>query len=392
MWRSRALTCKILIPFRMISIHINQDAANHSPIRSGMEEITPMKRYLVLENGTVFEGTAFGADRDVIAEIVFNTAVTGYVETLSDCRAIGQAICQTFPLIGNYGVNESDANGVPVCVSAYIVRELSDIASNFRSEGELDAYLKKHNVPGLCGIDTRALTKLLRDEGTMNGMITDDPAKADLEAIRSFRIEKAVEAVSTKSVYTEKGDGKKLAMIDLGQGTSILRDLLRHGCEVTVFPFDASADDILAIQPEGIVVSGGPGNPADCALTVYQLTSLIKSGIPMLGIGLGHQLIALAHGFATTKLKYGHRGGNYPTKSTETGKLYITSQNHGYAVVGETVNPAVADELYVNINDNSNEGLLYKNAPILTVQFAPAACTGPNDTDFIYTRFLDMIK
>lgn len=351
-----------------------------------------MKRYLVLENGTVFEGTAFGADRDVIAEIVFNTAVTGYVEALSDRRYMGQAICQTFPLIGNYGVNESDADGVPVCVSAYIVRELSDIASNFRSEGELDAYLKKNNVPGLWGIDTRALTKLLRDEGTMNGMITDDPAKADLEAIRNFRITKAVEAASTKEVFTEKGDGKKLALIDMGQKNNIIRDLLRHGCEVTVFPHDASADEILAIKPDGIVLTGGPGDPADCQITVYTLTTLVKSGIPMLGIGLGHQLIALAHGFATTKLKYGHRGGNYPTKSTETGKISITSQNHGYAVVSDTVNPAVAEELFRNINDNTNEGLLYKNAPIITVQFTPAACTGPNDTDFIYTRFLDMIK
>ncbi len=375
-----------------IPIYINQDAAIHQLYRGGMEENTPMKRYLVLENGTVFEGNAFGADRDVIAEIVFNTAVTGYVEALSDGRYIGQAICQTFPLIGNYGVNESDADGLPVCVSAYIVRELSDIASNFRSEGELDAYLKKHNVPGLSGIDTRALTKLLRDEGTMNGLITDDPAKADLEAIRNFRITKAVEKVSTKSVYTEKGEGKKIALMDLGQAGGILRDLLRHGCEVTVFPHDASAEEILAIKPDGIVVSCGPGNPADCELAVYQLTSLVKSGVPMLGIGLGHQLIALAHGFAVTKLKYGHRGGNYPTKFAETGKIYITSQNHGYAVVGDTVNPAAAEELFLNINDGTNEGLLYKNAPILTVQFTPEARTGPNDTDFIYTRFLDMMK
>ena len=308
-----------------------------------------MKRYLVLENGTVFEGTAFGADRDVIAEIVFNTAVTGYVETLSDRRYVGQAVCQTFPLVGNYGINESDADGVPVCVSAYIVRELSDIASNFRSEGELDAYLKKHGVPGLWGLDTRALTKLLRDNGTMNGMITDDPAKADREAIRNFRIEKAVVGTSTKEVYTE-GEGKKLALIDLGQANNILRDLVRHGCQVTVFPHDASADDILAIKPEGIVLSCGPGNPADCVLTVYQLAALVKSGIPMLGIGLGHQLIALAHGFSTTKLKYGHRGGSYPTKYAKTGKVYITSQNHGYAVVSETVNPEMAEE-YKGDND-----------------------------------------
>ncbi|MBE6599200.1 MAG: carbamoyl phosphate synthase small subunit [Ruminococcaceae bacterium] len=352
-----------------------------------------MKRYLVLENGTVFEGNAFGADRDVIAEIVFNTAVTGYVETLSDARYIGQAICQTFPLIGNYGVNESDADGVPVCVSAYIVRELSDIASNFRSEGELDAYLKKYNVPGLSGIDTRKLTKLLRDEGTMNGMITSDPAKADLDAIRNFRITKAVEAASTKEVYTE-GDGSiKLALLDLGSKNGIIRDLVRHGASVTVFPHTASADEILAINPDGIVLSGGPGDPAECGMEVYTVKALLDSGIPMLAIGLGHQLLALANGFSTTKLKHGHRGGSYPTKtSEESGRLYITAQNHGYAVASETVDPTVAEEIFRNINDKSNEGLLYKNIPAISVQFTPAAITGPNDTDFVYDRFFKMLE
>ena len=230
-----------------------------------------MKRYLVLENGTVFEGNAFGANRNVIAEIVFNTAVTGYVETLSDRRYIGQAVCQTFPLIGNYGVNESDADGAPVSVSAYIVRELSDIASNFRSEGTLDAYLKKNNVPGLCGIDTRKLTKLLRDEGTMNGMITDDPAKADLEAIRNYRVTKAVEAASTKESFTEGAGDKKIALFDLGEANGIRRDLIRHGCTVTVFPHTASADEILATKPDGIVLSGGPGDPAECGMAVYTI-------------------------------------------------------------------------------------------------------------------------
>ncbi len=352
-----------------------------------------MKRYLVLENGTVFEGSAFGADRDVIAEIVFNTAVTGYVEALSDQRYIGQAICQTFPLIGNYGVNESDAAGAPVCVSAYIVRELSDIASNFRSEGELDEYLKKNNVPGLTGIDTRKLTKLLRDEGTMNGMITSDPAKADLEAIRNYRVAKAVDAASTKEIVTAGEGSTTVALLDLGEAKGIVADLVRHGCKVTVFPHTASADELLAIKPDGIVLSGGPGDPADCGMEVYTVTALAKAGIPMLGIGLGHQLLALANGFSTTKLKHGHRGGSYPTKSTEDGgRLYITAQNHGYAVVSDTIDPAAAEEIFYNINDKSNEGLSYKNIPAISVQFTPAAITGPNDTDFVYERFLDMMK
>ncbi len=351
-----------------------------------------MKRYLVLENGTVFEGAAFGADRDVIAEIVFNTAVTGYVEALSDRRYIGQAVCQTFPLIGNYGVNEADADGVPVCVSAYIVRELSDIASNFRSEGELDDYLKKHNVPGLCGIDTRKLTKLLRDEGTMNGMITDDPAKADLDAIRSARITGAVAMASTKEVVTVSEGSTKVALLDLGEAKGIVADLVRHGCAVTVFPHTASADEILAAKPDGIVLSGGPGDPAECAMEIYTVQALAKSGIPMLAIGLGHQLLALAHGFSTTKLKHGHRGGSYPTKSTAGGRLFITAQNHGYAVVSATVAPETAEEIFYNINDKSNEGLRYKRIPAISVQFTPAAITGPNDTDFVYAQFLDMMK
>lgn len=352
-----------------------------------------MKRYLVLENGTVFEGTAFGADHEVVAEIVFNTAMTGYVETLSDQRYIGQAICQTFPLIGNYGVNESDADGEPVCVSAYIVREISDIASNFRSEGELDAYLKKNNVPGLCGIDTRALTKILRDEGTMNGMITDDPAKADMDAIRNYRITKAVEKASTKSVSMEKGGGgPKIALYDLGRKNDIVRNLVNHGCEVYIFPYDTAAEDVLAINPDGIVFSNGPGNPADCEAVVYNIAVLLKSKIPMLAIGLGHQLLALANGFATTRLKYGHRGCNHPTKSSENDKLYITSQNHGYAVAGETIDRNIAQELFWNINDMSNEGLLYRNVPAISVQFSPEASGGPNDTDFIYERFLSMVN
>lgn len=350
-----------------------------------------MKRYLVLENGAVFEGSAFGADREVIAEIVFNTAMTGYVETLSDQRYIGQAICQTFPLIGNYGVNEADADGEPVCVSAYIVREISDVASNFRSEGALNDYLKKNNVPGLCGIDTRALTKMLRDEGTMNGMITDDPAKADLDAIRSYRIRGVAATAGTRETRVEKGDGFRIALYDFGHAKDIARALKNRGCQVCVLPGDASADDALALKPDGIVFSHGPGNPADCEATVYAVSLLLKSGVPMLGVGLGHQLLALANGFSTVKLKYGHRGGNHPTKSTENDRIYITSQNHGYAVANDTIDGDVAEAWFYNVNDRSNEGLLYKNVPALSVQFSPEASGGPNDTDFVYDRFLSMI-
>lgn len=354
---------------------------------------TTMKRYLILENGTIFEGNAFGADHDVIAEIVFTTAMTGYVETLTDESYIGQAVCQTFPLIGNYGVNESDAEGDNVGVSAYIVREYSEVASNFRSEEDIDTFLKKNNIPGIYGIDTRALTKILREMGTMNGMITDDPSRADMDAIKNYRIISPVSTVSTKSVIVENAGGSpRIALYDFGKKRNIVRSLVKRGCEVHILPHDTTAEDALALNPDGIFLSNGPGDPAENTEVIKNLAELLKHDIPVMGICLGHQLLALANGFSTAKLKYGHRGTNHPVKSTETGKLYITSQNHGYAVVNDTIDKNIADELFYNINDMTNEGILYKSIPAISVQFHPEACGGPNDTDFMFDRFMNMIN
>lgn len=350
-----------------------------------------MKRYLILENGAVMEGSAFGADGDVIAEIVFTTAMTGYVETLTDESYIGQAVCQTFPLIGNYGVNESDAEGEHIGVSAYLVREYSDVASNFRSQEDLETFLKKNGIPGLCGIDTRALTKMLREMGTMNGMITDDPARADMEKIKNYRIIDPITAISVKSIRHEPGPGPKIALYDFGKKKNILRSLLKRGCDVYILPHTTTAEEVLALKPDGIFLSNGPGDPADNKAVIEELKILIQHNIPTMGICLGHQLLALANGFSTAKLKYGHRGANHPVKSTETGKLYITSQNHGYAVVNESIDPALAKPWFLNINDGTNEGLLYQTIPAISVQFHPEACGGPNDTNFLFDRFLTMI-
>lgn len=334
-----------------------------------------MKKYLVLENGMTFEGEAFGAaaETDVTAEIVFSTAMVGYVETLTDKRYTGQAVCQTFPIIGNYGVNEADCEGAAITPAAYIVREYCDAPSNFRSEETLDVFLKKHDIPGLCGLDTRLLTKTLRDNGTMNGAITSDPSKVDLAALKAYRITGAVDAVSAKDVRLEtssaEGGHYKVALLDLGVSKSVIAELTRIGCDVYVLPHNTTTEAILALAPDGLFVSGGPGDPAECTDVIETLKALIPSQIPTMAVGLGHQLLALANGMKTAKLPYGHRGTNHPVRCTATGHLYITSQNHGYVV--SDVDTAAAEESFVNVNDQSNEGLEYKNAPAFSVQFTP---------------------
>lgn len=352
-----------------------------------------MKKYLVLENGMIFEGESFGADRDVIAEIVFSTAMVGYVETLTDPCYAGQAVCQTFPIIGNYGVNEADCESSAVTPAAYIVREYCDAPSNFRCEETLDAFLKKHNIPGLCGIDTRLLTKTLRAGGTMNGAITSDPSSVDLEILKAYRITGAVEMVSAKNVRleTSETDGAhwKVALLDLGVPKSVLTELNRIGCDVYVLPCNTTADEIKALAPDGLFISGGPGDPADCAAAAETLKNLLPAQIPTMAVGLGHQLLAMANGMTVTKLPYGHRGTNHPVRNTVTGHLHITAQNHGYAVAA--VDAAVAEEIFVNVNDKTNEGLEYKNAPAFSVQFAPDTNEISANTEYLYKKFAAMM-
>ena len=351
-----------------------------------------MKAYLILEDGTVFEGTSIGSSREVISEIVFNTSMTGYLEVLTDPSYAGQAVVMTYPLIGNYGICREDMESRQAWPDGYIVRELSRIPSNFRSGDTIDHFLKEQDIPGISGIDTRALTKILREKGTMNGMITtngDYDLEEVKEKIRQYTVKGVVLKTSVKKPYVLPGDGKKVALLDCGAKDNIARNLNKRGCEVTVYPADTPAEEILKTNPDGIMLSNGPGDPAENVGIIEEVRKLYESSVPIFAICLGHQLMALATGAKTYKLKYGHRGGNHPVKDLETGRVYITSQNHGYAVDEESLDPSVA---FVNVNDKTNEGLKYVGKNIFTVQYHPEACPGPLDSGYLFDRFMRMME
>ena len=354
-----------------------------------------MKALLMLENGTCFEGTGFGRERDTLCEVVFNSSMCGYTELLTDPSYAGQGVVMTYPLIGNYGVCYDDAESVRPWLSAYIVHRVSDLASNFRSDVDLDTFLKDNSVPGIEGVDTRAITRILRGNGTMRGMVAYGETTADrgamLGKIRAFRMEPTVPKVSCKepAVY---GDGPvKVALLDYGVKNNIIRSLVSRGCTVKRFPHDASFEEIAAFRPDGVMLTNGPGDPKDCGREIAVLKEVYSSGIPTFAICLGHQLMALAQGFDTYKLKYGHRGINHPVKELAGNKVYITSQNHGYVVDGKTVDPSVADISFISMNDGSIEGLNYKNGKTFSVQFHPEASPGPLDTGFLFDRFISLM-
>ena len=354
-----------------------------------------MKAYLILEDGTVFEGTSIGPSREVISEIVFNTSMTGYLEVLTDPSYAGQAVVMTYPLIGNYGICREDMESRQAWPDGYIVRELSRIPSNFRSGDTIDHFLKEQDIPGISGIDTRALTKILREKGTMNGMITtngDYDLEEVKEKIRQYTVKGVVLKTSVKKPYVLPGDGKKVALLDCGAKDNIARNLNKRGCEVTVYPADTPAEEILKTNPDGIMLSNGPGDPAENVGIIEEVRKLYESSVPIFAICLGHQLMALATGAKTYKLKYGHRGGNHPVKDLETGRVYITSQNHGYAVDEESLDPSVAVPAFVNVNDKTNEGLKYVGKNIFTVQYHPEACPGPLDSGYLFDRFMRMME
>ena len=392
-----------------------------------------MKAYLILEDGTVFEGTSIGADKEVISEIVFNTSMAGYLEVLTDPSYAGQAVCMTYPLIGNYGVCRQDCESRRPWPDGFIVRELSRMPSNFRSDCSIQEYLKEYDVPGIAGIDTRALTKILREKGTMNGMITTNE-NYDLEEIlpklAAYTTGKVVEKVTCAEKYEVKGAkdlsengpvsgsavfnkeafaagekekrpsmvralngaGKRVALLDLGAKENIARSLAMRGCDVTVYPAGTKAEEIIADAPDGIMLSNGPGDPKECTGIIQEIRKLYETDIPIFAICLGHQLMALANGMDTYKLKYGHRGGNHPVKDLETGRVYISSQNHGYVVDMDTVKPEVAVPAFVNVNDGTNEGLRYVGKNIFTVQYHPEASPGPKDSAYLFDRFLKMME
>ena len=354
-----------------------------------------MKAYLILEDGTVFEGTSIGSSREVISEIVFNTSMTGYLEVLTDPSYAGQAVVMTYPLIGNYGICREDMESRQAWPDGYIVRELSRIPSNFRSGDTIDHFLKEQDIPGISGIDTRALTKILREKGTMNGMITtngDYDLEEVKEKIRQYTVKGVVLKTSVKKPYVLPGDGKKVALLDCGAKDNIARNLNKRGCEVTVYPADTPAEEILKTNPDGIMLSNGPGDPAENVGIIEEVRKLYEPSVPIFAICLGHQLMALATGAKTYKLKYGHRGGNHPVKDLETGRVYITSQNHGYAVDEESLDPSVAVPAFVNVNDKTNEGLKYVGKNIFTVQYHPEACPGPLDSGYLFDRFMRMME
>ena len=348
------------------------------------------KAYLVLSDGRAFEGVRSGAEGDGLGELVFTTGMTGYLETLTDPSYAGQIILQTFQLIGNYGVIPADFEGR--CLArGYVVRELCAAPSNFRSEYPLDAFLKEHGVPGISGVDTRALTRILREEGVMNALICDEKP-AELTAVRSYAVRFGVREASCREAYTVPAAGKErfhAALLDYGAKHHIVESLTERGCRVTVLPHDTAAEDVLALVPDGLLLSNGPGDPKENVFEIAQLKKLIGR-LPVFGICLGHQLAALALGGETVKLKYGHRGANQPVKDLKTGRCFITSQNHGYAVLAESV-ADVGQLRCVNANDQSCEGLDYPALRCFTVQFHPEASAGPHDTGFLFDRFVGMM-
>ena len=388
-----------------------------------------MKAWLILADGTIFEGTSIGKTGRTTGETVFTTGMTGYLETLTDPSYFGQIVTQTFPLIGNYGVIPQDFESRKCHVRGYIVRELCDEPSNFRCGGILNDFLKTQGIIGICGIDTRALTKKLRESGVMNGMIVSGEEKcpdvtgALLKEIKDYKIVQAVESVQSNTVIPPLDGGictsqsnadcpvkpdndtnnKHIVLWDFGAKANIQRELEKRGCHVTVVPCSTTADEILSLKPDGLMLSNGPGDPADNVQIIEELKKICeydkqvvstpstplrdRTTVPIFGICLGHQMLALARGCKTSKLKYGHRGGNHPCKDTETGRVYITSQNHGYAVENTSL-PSYAKMSFFNVNDGTVEGITYTDIPAFSVQFHPEACGGPHDTNFLFDKFM----
>lgn len=345
-----------------------------------------MTAYLILSDGTTFEGEAIGDISDSIGEVVFTTGMTGYQETVTDPSYYGQIVALTYPLIGNYGVNEQDRESAAPCVKGIVVKELCDTPSNWRSEGTFRDYLIRHGVTGIEKVDTRALTRKLRDAGTMNGIITTKkPDEKALKAVKDYRITYPVASVGVSSEEYQFGE-TRIAVLNYGQKRHILENLRARGCFVKVFPHSASAKDILGFKPDGILLTNGPGDPKENPKELAVIKELLGTK-PMFGICLGHQLLALAHGGDTVKLKFGHRGANHPVRDIKSGRIYITSQNHGYAVDAASVK-AVGEEIYVNGNDGTNEGISYTGGMTRGVQFHPEACPGPNDTAFLFDEFV----
>lgn len=353
-----------------------------------------MKKQLILEDGTVFIGEGFGSAKDVTGEVVFTTGMTGYQETLSDPSYCGQIVTFTYPLIGNYGINRDDFETIQPAVKALVVKEAADFPSNFRSEFSIDEYLKMKDIPAISGVDTRKLTRIIRQHGALKGAIVSADADAQ-EVIHRLQAtvlpNDQVAQVSTKSAYPSPGRGFRVVLIDFGMKHGILRELNNRNCDVVVVPHDTPAEEIMQFKPDGIMLTNGPGNPKDVPHAIETIRALIGQ-VPIFGICLGHQLFALASGADTFKLKFGHRGSNHPVKDLETGRTALTSQNHGFAVSEESIANTDLKITHVALNDGTVEGLAHKTHPAFTVQYHPEASPGPEDDNMLFDRFIDLMK
>ncbi|EGT3615069.1 glutamine-hydrolyzing carbamoyl-phosphate synthase small subunit [Clostridium perfringens] len=345
-----------------------------------------MKAKLILENGVVFEGKAFGYLKECVGEVVFNTGMTGYQEVLTDPSYYGQIVTMTYPLIGNYGINLEDLESKEPKVRGFIVREKCQYPNNFRCELELETYLAQNKILGLDGIDTRALTKILRNNGTMKGIIVLDNSNLEdvKDKLEAFSNRDAVSIVSTDEKYEIAGEGKNVAIIDFGIKQNIVRNFIKRGCNVTVFPYDVKAEEVLSINPDLVFLSNGPGDPEDMGAAVNEIKKIVGKK-PIVGICLGHQLLALTLGGETKKLKFGHRGCNHPVKDLINNRVHITSQNHGYYVATLPENMEIT---HISMNDGTVEGMKHKELPIFSVQFHPEACPGPKDSEYIFDEFM----
>ncbi|MEI2355116.1 carbamoyl phosphate synthase small subunit [Mesobacillus zeae] len=353
-----------------------------------------MKKQLVLEDGTVFIGEGFGSDTQKFGEIVFNTGMTGYQEILSDPSYCGQIVTLTYPLIGNYGINPDDFESISPAVSALVVREAAEFPSNWRSGQTIDSYLKMKGIPGISGIDTRKLTKIIRTHGTLKAAICGvdvNPAEI-VEKLAATKLRNdQVKQVSTKSPYPSPGRGRRVVIVDFGMKHGILRELNDRNCDCIVMPYNATAEEILRLDPDGIMLSNGPGDPKDVPEAIEMIRGVLGK-VPLFGICLGHQLFALACGADTTKMKFGHRGSNHPVKDLKTGKVAITSQNHGYTVDSTSISGTDLEITHIALNDGSIEGLAHQKAAAFTVQYHPEASPGPEDAGGLFDQFLEMVE